>query len=207
MATSKADQSYPSVEGSPLPAAPRVSATLGMNVTIKGRIVSHADLYFNGEMEGPIEAPRSTVTLGVAANIIANIRARKVIVRGSVQGNIEAFECIELRREGKVTGNLVTPRIVIEDGAYFKGSIDVASQAAENLSPAEVSALEQRYSELIEVKYLRRFSDAEEEEMERLAVRLASVDASFYAPVLERLRRSSALQENAGIGTRAASAG
>jgi len=98
---------------------------VGASILIKGTIISHADIYLNGEVEGRVEATNSTVTVGPNAKVIANLDAKKVVISGSVNGNINASEAIELQKTSTLTGNLTTARIKIEDGAYFKGTVDV----------------------------------------------------------------------------------
>ena len=76
-------------------------------------------------MEGKVEAVNSTVTVGPNAKVIANLEAKKVVVVGSVDGNIKATEVIELQKTGTITGDLTTARIAVEDGAYLKGSVNI----------------------------------------------------------------------------------
>jgi len=98
---------------------------VGAKISIRGTIISRGDVYLNGEVEGKVEAANSTVTVGPDAKIIANLEARKVVVVGNVDGNIKATEVIEVQKTGSITGDLTTARIAIEDGAFFKGSINI----------------------------------------------------------------------------------
>jgi cytoskeletal protein CcmA (bactofilin family) len=100
-------------------------AAIGKSVMIKGQILSREDLYLDGEMEGTVEVPEHRLTIGAHAKLQASIRAREVVVLGSVNGNVEASEKIDIRKDAKLTGDVKTGGIVIEDGAYFKGSIDI----------------------------------------------------------------------------------
>ena len=119
----------------PRPApAPEAAATnteassplaVGAKISIRGTIISRADIYFNGEVEGKVEAVNSTVTVGPNAKIVANLEAKKVVIVGHVDGNIKATEVVELQKTGAVTGDLTTARIAIEDGAFFKGNINI----------------------------------------------------------------------------------
>jgi cytoskeletal protein CcmA (bactofilin family) len=100
-------------------------AAIGKSVIIKGQILSREDLYLDGEMEGTVEVPDHRLTIGPHAKLQASIRAREVVVLGSVNGNVEASEKIDIRKDAKLTGDIKTGGIIIEDGAYFKGSIDI----------------------------------------------------------------------------------
>ena len=98
---------------------------VGKAVIVKGEIHSREDLYIDGEIQGTVELMESKLTIGPNGKIQASIRAREVVVFGAVQGNVEAFEKIDIRKDAKLVGDIRTARIVIEDGAYFKGSIDI----------------------------------------------------------------------------------
>jgi cytoskeletal protein CcmA (bactofilin family) len=120
---------------------PRGVAAIGKSVIIKGQILSREDLYLDGEMEGTVEVPEHRLTIGPHAKLVASIRAREVVVLGAVNGNVEASEKIDLRKDAKLVGDIKTGGIIIEDGAYFKGSIDivrVAEAAKPVVSPRPV---------------------------------------------------------------------
>ena len=103
----------------------RGSAVIGKSVLIKGQIFSREDLVVDGEVEGSLELHEHRLTVGANGKIQANIKAREIVVLGSVHGNVEATDKIDIRKEAKLVGDIKTARIVIEDGAYFKGSIDI----------------------------------------------------------------------------------
>jgi len=111
------------------------SATIGKAVRINGQIQSKEDLYVDGDVEGTLEAPEHKLTIGPNGTVHATVKAREVVVLGSIQGNVEAADRIEIRKDAKLVGDIRTARIVIEDGAYFKGSIDIVKP-----EPAKVSA-------------------------------------------------------------------
>jgi cytoskeletal protein CcmA (bactofilin family) len=120
-------------------------AAIGKSVIIKGQILSREDLYLDGEMEGTVEVPDHRLTIGPHAKLAAGIRAREVVVLGAVNGNVEASEKIDIRKDAKLVGDIKTGGIIIEDGAYFKGSIDIvrvteaskhAARAAQQPAPA-----------------------------------------------------------------------
>ena len=123
------------------------AAVPGASIVIKGNIVvSKDDFYFGGQLEGAIDAVSSTVTIGLSARVIGNIKARRLIILGNVQGDAAAVESIELGKASNLAGNMVTSRISIQDGAYFKGSIDIR-QAGDQTPPSPKSdALERRYA-------------------------------------------------------------
>ena len=98
---------------------------VGAKISIRGTIISRGDVYLNGEVEGKVEAVNSTVTVGPNAKVIANLDAKKVVVVGNVDGNIKATEVIEIQKTGAIVGDLTTARIAIEDGAFFKGSVNI----------------------------------------------------------------------------------
>jgi cytoskeletal protein CcmA (bactofilin family) len=101
------------------------SATIGKAVMIKGQIFSREDLIIDGEMEGSVEAQDHRVTIGPNGKVHAGVKAREIVILGAIQGNVEATEKIDIRRDARLVGDIKTARIVIEDGAYFKGSIDI----------------------------------------------------------------------------------
>ena len=111
------------------------AASIGKAVKINGQIHSKEDLYVDGDVEGIVEAPDHKLTIGPNGTVHATIKAREVVALGSIQGNVEATERIEIRKDAKLVGDIRTARIIIEDGAYFKGSIDIVKP-----EPAKASA-------------------------------------------------------------------
>jgi cytoskeletal protein CcmA (bactofilin family) len=111
------------------------SATIGKAVRINGQINSKEDLYVDGDVEGTLEAPDHKLTIGPNGTVHATVKAREVVVLGSITGNVEAADRIEIRKDAKLVGDIRTARIIIEDGAYFKGSIDIVKP-----EPAKVAA-------------------------------------------------------------------
>jgi cytoskeletal protein CcmA (bactofilin family) len=106
------------------------SAALGKNVTVKGQIFAREDLTIDGEVEGTVECHEHRLTIGPNARVQAGLKAREIIIQGSIQGNVDASDKIDIKKEAKLVGDIKTSRIVIEDGAYFKGSIDISKPAA-----------------------------------------------------------------------------
>ena len=100
-------------------------AQIGKSVVIKGELSGSEDLYLDGEVEGSIELHEHNLTVGPNGRVKANVNAKEVIIHGKVDGNIVNSERVELRKSAVLVGDIVTQRIVIEDGAYFKGGIDI----------------------------------------------------------------------------------
>ncbi len=100
-------------------------AHIGKAVLIKGELSGSEDLYLDGEVEGTIELDRNSLTIGPNARIRAHIHAREVILHGKVDGNVQGTDRVELRRSAVLVGDISTQRVSIEDGAYFKGTIDI----------------------------------------------------------------------------------
>jgi cytoskeletal protein CcmA (bactofilin family) len=109
--------------------ADRATARLGSGMHVKGEISGNEDLYIDGTVEGPIQIGEGKLTVGATAKLMGDIIARDVVVYGNVQGNVRAKDRIEIKKEGSVNGDLITPQIMIEDGAYFKGTIEIERSA------------------------------------------------------------------------------
>ena len=119
------------------------AATIGKAVKIIGNIFSREDLYVDGELEGTVEAMEHKLTIGPNGNVKSTVKAREVVVLGSIHGNVEATDKIEIRKDAKLAGDIRTARIIIEDGAYFKGTIDIMkpeSVARSEVKPQPVPA-------------------------------------------------------------------
>ena len=116
------------------------SASIGKAVRVVGQIYSKEDLFVDGDLEGTVEALEHKLTIGPNGKAHATVKAREVVVLGIIQGNVEAAEKIEIRKDAKLVGDIKTARIVIEDGAYFKGSIDIARTEPAKSKPAAAPA-------------------------------------------------------------------
>jgi cytoskeletal protein CcmA (bactofilin family) len=97
---------------------------------IKGQIFSREDLTIDGEIDGSVELHEHRLTVGPNGKLQAGVKAREVVVLGTIHGNVEASDKIDIRKDARLVGDIKTARIVIEDGAYFKGSIDIARPEA-----------------------------------------------------------------------------
>src|ERR1700726_4525879 len=103
----------------------RSSARLGSSLHVKGEISGSEDLLIDGSVEGLIQLDERKLTVGATAKVTADIITREVVVSSTVKGNLRAKDRIEIKKDGSVNGDLTTSRIMIEDGAYFKGSIEI----------------------------------------------------------------------------------
>ena len=120
----------PSGPSAPLPStasgsALRSPAYLGASLHIKGEITGNEDLRLDSKVEGSISIGGFRLTVGQSSRVEGDIVAREVFVQGQVSGNISARDRLELKKGSSVTGDLGTARIMIEDGAYFKGSVEI----------------------------------------------------------------------------------
>ena len=109
---------------------------IGKAVSIIGDIESAEDLFVDGEVKGNLIVKASRLTIGPNGKATSDVKAREVIIQGKVQGNVEATQKITIRREGSLVGNIKTAGIVIDDDAYFKGSIDIVRKESEKADKA-----------------------------------------------------------------------
>jgi cytoskeletal protein CcmA (bactofilin family) len=132
---------------------PQEQATLGKSLVIKGEVTGSESLYIDGRVEGSINLPGNRVTVGRNGVVSANISAREIVILGKVRGNMTASDRFDIRSEGSLTGDIVAQRVSIEEGAFFKGGIDIrkpgqkvngdskeAAPATETATPAAVRA-------------------------------------------------------------------
>ena len=130
------------VQPPPQPSAPRYQppptkerALIGPSIKIEGSLLGGEDLVVEGRVEGKIDLAEHSVTIGASGRIKADIQGRSIVVMGEVEGNLYGSEQIILRQASKVRGNLVAPRVSLEDGSNFKGSIDMTSKPAAEAKP------------------------------------------------------------------------
>jgi len=100
-------------------------ATIGKGLFIKGEITGSESLFIDGKVEGSINLPGNRVTVGRNGQVAASINAREIVVLGKVRGNVSASDRVDIRAEGSLSGDVSAARISIEDGAFFKGGIDI----------------------------------------------------------------------------------
>ena len=111
-------------------------ATIGKSLVIKGEVTGSESLYIDGRVEGSINLAGNRVTVGRNGVVAANINAREIVVLGKVRGNLTASDRVDIRSDGSLTGDVVAARISIEDGAFFKGGIDIRKADAKPGTPA-----------------------------------------------------------------------
>jgi cytoskeletal protein CcmA (bactofilin family) len=108
-------------------------ATIGKSLIVKGELTGSESLYIDGKVEGAINLPGNRVTVGRNGQVAANIVAREIVVLGKVRGNCQASDRVDIRSEGSLTGDVIAARISIEDGAFFKGGIDIRKPGGTDL--------------------------------------------------------------------------
>src|SRR6201996_5244584 len=124
------------------PSATGEQATIGKSLVVKGELSGSESLYIDGKVEGAINLPGNRVTVGRNGQVAANIVAREIVVLGKVRGNCQASDRVDIRSEGSLTGDVIAARISIEDGAFFKGGIDIRKPGGTDLKggPAQPAA-------------------------------------------------------------------
>jgi cytoskeletal protein CcmA (bactofilin family) len=111
-------------------------ATVGKGLVIKGEITGSESLFIDGKVEGSINLPGNRVTVGRNGQVTASVSAREIVILGKVRGNVSATDRVDIRAEGALTGDVAAARISIEDGAFFKGGIDIKKAEAKPGAPA-----------------------------------------------------------------------
>lgn len=103
------------------------AAVIAQGIKIDGEFSGHQDLLVRGEISGSVDLPNNTVTVGQSGVVKATVKAATIIIQGRVEGNLHATDRIQVGASGEVTGNLYTGRLSLDDGARFRGNIDMAS--------------------------------------------------------------------------------
>jgi cytoskeletal protein CcmA (bactofilin family) len=129
--------SSPASEPAPRPVATTTAdqATIGKSLVIKGEVTGSESLYIDGRVEGSINLAGNRVTVGRNGVVAANINAREIVVLGKVRGNLTASDRVDIRSDGSLTGDVIAARISIEDGAFFKGGIDIRKGGQQQQKP------------------------------------------------------------------------
>jgi cytoskeletal protein CcmA (bactofilin family) len=117
------------------------SATIGPSIKIKGDVTGDEDLIIQGRIDGTVNLKKHNVTVGPEGRVKANIFGRSVIIDGEVEGDLQGEEQIVLRRTAKVQGNIAAPRVTLEDGATFRGGVDMQDQRKAHDFAAKVAAV------------------------------------------------------------------
>lgn len=113
------------------------AAIIGKGMIIKGSIYSKQDLVLNGQIDGDLSLENCRLTIGATGRVIADAKARDVDVHGHLTGNVVASEKISIRAGGSLVGDIRAAGIVIEDGAHFKGGVDIVTQPQRAKSAGE----------------------------------------------------------------------
>ncbi len=103
----------------------RSAAMIGATIKIKGNVTGAENLVIEGKVDGSVELADHDLTIGQTGEVVANITAKTVIIEGQITGDVTGSEKVILTKSGRVNGNIVAPRVTLEDGAKFKGSIDM----------------------------------------------------------------------------------
>jgi cytoskeletal protein CcmA (bactofilin family) len=140
---SAATISEPAPAGAPRNAmmSTQEQATIGKSLVIKGELSGSESLYIDGRVEGSINLPGNRLTVGRNGVVSANITAREIVVIGKVKGNLVASDRVDIRNEGSLIGDVTAQRIAIEDGAYFKGGIDIRKPGQQEKSGGQAEKL------------------------------------------------------------------
>jgi len=125
----------------PSPPVTGEQATIGKGLFIKGEINGSESLFIDGKVEGSVNLPGNRVTIGRNGQVAANITAREIVVLGKVRGNVNATDRVDIRAEGSLSGDVAAARISIEDGAFFKGGIDIRKPDAKPAPAAGPAAV------------------------------------------------------------------
>ena len=138
MPISPSTTATPSNDLTPMPARnltssnPNEQASIGKSLVIKGEVSGSESLYIDGRVEGTISLPGNRLTVGPNGVVNANVTAREIVVIGKLRGNLVASDRVDIRNEGSLTGDVIAQRISIEDGAFFKGGIDIRKPGQKN---------------------------------------------------------------------------
>ena len=112
-------------------------AQIGKSVVIKGDLSGSEDLYLDGQVEGSISLKTNSLTVGPNGIVKASVEAKGVVVQGKLEGNVQASDRVDLRKSAVVTGDILTQRISIEEGAYLKGKVDIPGKGEAKAAPAK----------------------------------------------------------------------
>ena len=116
----------------------RVTAWIGQGVVVDGKITSAQDLRIDGKVDGTIEVGNHGLIIGASAVVKANLAARTIVISGAVNGNVTATERVDLHATGSVEGDITSPRLIMADGGFVKGSVNAAGSRAAK-TPVEVA--------------------------------------------------------------------
>ena len=133
--TPKNDYSTPQDTSSTNTSSTVRQALIGSTIVIKGDVTGDENLVIDGKVEGSIELGSKEVTIGRSGRVSANVHANVIRIEGEVQGDISGNEKVIISKTGNVQGNIIAPRVTLEDGAKFKGSIDMDPAVSTPVTP------------------------------------------------------------------------
>lgn len=110
------------------------AAVIGASIYVRGDVSGDEDLIIQGHIEGTCSFPKNSVTVGGDGRVKANLEALNITVEGQVTGDLHGSEKVAIKRSGRVEGNIVAPRVVMEDGCHFKGSVEMNAERSKPLS-------------------------------------------------------------------------
>ena len=108
-----------------LPGDPALGTRIGVGIRIKGTVSGDSDVYVDGEIEGTVTLPENALIVGPNGKVRDRVKSRLLTLRGHLEGKVQVTEKIEIRQSGLLLGDLATAQVVVEDGAAFRGSVDI----------------------------------------------------------------------------------
>lgn len=133
----------------------RIQSSIGKSWSIVGEITGAEPLFIDCQFDGSINLPDHLVTIGPNGRIKATVLARDIVVMGETWGSLIATNRLEIRTQGAVTGDVTASRLIIEDGAFFKGNIDIVKQVAEPETKADATI------DAVQAPWVRKASQSE----------------------------------------------
>jgi len=192
MPPSDSQKSQPNLSSPSLKSTPTGRTSIGRSLVIKGEISGAESLQIDGRIEGSIDLADQSVTVGAQGNVAANISAREVVVLGKVQGNIECTERVEIRSAGSVTGDVVTHRITVEDGAVLRGGVQIRAVEKKSDKSQQAQAATQQAS--------RESAREEFAQAEPVTTDAVSTEPSWTEPAKNAAEQPRAFAAAAGAG-------
>ena len=127
--------------------SPMDQAHIGKTLVIKGEVTGGEHLFIDGRIEGTVNVPNHRVTVGHNGHVLANIKAKEIVIMGKVQGNVECADRLDLRSESLLSGDVITHRISVEEGAVLKGGIEVRDPEKRDVEKRDVEKKDQKSQE------------------------------------------------------------
>lgn len=115
-----------------VPVSLNAAACISLGIRIKGEVTGSEDLFVDGQVDGKLSLTNGSLTIGPNGHVKADVTAREVIVRGTVEGRVSAFDKVQLWSTGEVTGEVQTDRLAIEDGALLRGKVEAGKKPSKS---------------------------------------------------------------------------